>query len=230
MRARFCLLSAPIKLDLLSIWLCSALFLLRVSAQLPWSLKLQVYLWILEFLKVKWESDPSVIRPLSCGTSCHFEFRMQTPSLSLRLGLKPSFFTKLIVKDGSGDPETSHSRSAINLDCWGTSHYAPLLTLLSFTLNSRHLFFNQYCTNGLIWIIINLIELDCDCITMNWIIIGLNWINGPWDDVYCDLAIYEKKIKSHYLSFNSHVILWFQTLNLTTLCDESLSEKNNFIY
>ena len=29
------------------------------------ALRLQVYLWFPEFLKVKWEADPSVIRPLS---------------------------------------------------------------------------------------------------------------------------------------------------------------------
>jgi len=52
-------------------------------------------------------------------------------TLPLGLGLKLSFLIKLIVKDGSGDPETSHSYAAIGLDCWGTSHDAPLLTLLS---------------------------------------------------------------------------------------------------
>ena len=44
-----------------------------------------------------------------CGTSCQFGFRKQTPSLPLRLSLKLSFLRKLIVRDGSGDPETSHS-------------------------------------------------------------------------------------------------------------------------
>ena len=44
-----------------------------------------------------------------CGTSCQFGFRKQTPSLPLRSGLKLSFLIKLIVRDGSGDPETSHS-------------------------------------------------------------------------------------------------------------------------
>ena len=32
--------------------------------------KLQVYLLFPEFLKVEWEAEPSVIRPLSCGISC----------------------------------------------------------------------------------------------------------------------------------------------------------------
>jgi len=68
--------------------------------------------------------------PLS-ETSCQFGFRKQTPSLPLRLGLKLSFLIKHIVSDGSGDPETSHSYAALGLDCWGTSHDAPLLPLLS---------------------------------------------------------------------------------------------------
>ena len=38
-------------------------------------------------------------------------------SLPLRLGLKLSFLIKLIVRDGSGDPETCHSLAAIGLDC-----------------------------------------------------------------------------------------------------------------
>jgi len=66
-----------------------------------------------------------------CGTSCQFGFRKQTPSLPLRLGLKLSFLIKLIVRDGSDDPETSHSSAAINLDYWRTSCDAPLLTPLS---------------------------------------------------------------------------------------------------
>ena len=36
-------------------------------------------------------------------------FPNRAPSLPLRLGLKLSFLIKLIVRDGSGDPETSHS-------------------------------------------------------------------------------------------------------------------------
>ena len=32
--------------------------------------QLQVYLLFPEFLKVEWEAEPSVIRPLSCGISC----------------------------------------------------------------------------------------------------------------------------------------------------------------
>ena len=67
-----------------------------------------------------------------CGASCQFGFRKQTPSLPLRLGLKLSFFTKFIVRGGSGDLETSHSYAAIGLDCWGTSHDAPLLSRFSF--------------------------------------------------------------------------------------------------
>ena len=53
----------------------------------------------------------------------------QTAFTLLRPGLKLSFLIKLIVGDGSGDPETSHSYAAIGPDCWGTSHDAPLSTL-----------------------------------------------------------------------------------------------------
>ena len=53
-----------------------------------------------------------------------------TSFLSLRLGLKLSFLMKLIARDASGDPQTSHRYAAIGLDCWGTSDDAPLLTLL----------------------------------------------------------------------------------------------------
>jgi len=56
-------------------------------------LKLQVYLWFPEFLKVEWESEPSVIRPLSCGTSQNMSGK-QTPSLTLRLALKTFLFDK----------------------------------------------------------------------------------------------------------------------------------------
>ena len=57
-----------------------------------------------------------------------FRFRKQSPSPPLRLGLTLSFLIKLRVRDGSGDPETSHSYAAISLDFWQTSHDAPLLT------------------------------------------------------------------------------------------------------
>ena len=73
--------------------------------------------YFLEFLKVEWEAEPSVIRPLSCGTSCQQISGKQTPSQTLRLGLKLSFLTKLIVSSCSGDPETSHSYAAIGQDC-----------------------------------------------------------------------------------------------------------------
>ena len=46
-----------------------------------------------------------------------------------------TFLRKLIVRDGSGDSETFHSYAAIDLDCWGTSDDATLITLLSFTLH-----------------------------------------------------------------------------------------------
>ena len=36
------------------------------------ALKLQVFLWFPEFLKVEWEAEPSVIKPLSCGPSYHY--------------------------------------------------------------------------------------------------------------------------------------------------------------
>ena len=59
----------------------------------------------------------------------------RSPLYLLRLGLKPFFFTKSMVRVGSGDPETSHSYAAIGPDCWGSPHDASLLPLLSFTLH-----------------------------------------------------------------------------------------------
>ena len=53
---------------------------------------------------------------------------------NFKIRLKLSFLIRLTVRDGSGDPETSHSYAAIGLGCWGTSHDAPVLTLLSFYL------------------------------------------------------------------------------------------------
>ena len=66
----------------------------------------------------------------SCGTSCQYMSGKQTPPLTL--GLTLSSLIKLIVRDGSGDPKTSHSCAAIGLDCWQTSHDTPLLTVLFF--------------------------------------------------------------------------------------------------
>ena len=81
---------------------------------------------------------------VSIFTSSHFSSLITPPlylispfkhlkniSLSLRLGLILSFLTKHTVRDGSGYPETSHIYVAIDLDCWGSSHDAPLLPLLS---------------------------------------------------------------------------------------------------
>jgi len=59
------------------------------------------------------------------------QFTLSTISLPVRLGFKLSILTKLIVRDGSGDPETSHSYAAIGPNCWRSSHDAPLLSLLS---------------------------------------------------------------------------------------------------
>ena len=68
---------------------------------------LKVCIWVLPSTHHSCDS-PSLEEPAS------------TTSLSLRLGLKLS-----------GDPEKSHSYSAIGLDCWGTSHDTPFLMLLS---------------------------------------------------------------------------------------------------
>jgi len=39
--------------------------LLHIFPTELFALRLQVYLWLAEFLKVEWEAEPSVIRPLS---------------------------------------------------------------------------------------------------------------------------------------------------------------------
>ena len=71
------------------------ILLLDIFQTEHFALRLQVYLWFPEFLKLEWEAEPSVIRPLSCETSFQFGFRKQTPSLTLRLCLKLSFLKKL---------------------------------------------------------------------------------------------------------------------------------------
>ena len=82
----------------------------------------------------------------------------QTPSLPLRSGLKLSFFIKLIVGNGSGDPETSHSYAAIGLDCWGASSVTPFLTLISF---SPVWFLNYYVHVTLLWLLTCVSLLRC---------------------------------------------------------------------
>ena len=73
----------------------------------------------LEYLKVEWEAEPSVFRPLFYGTSFQFGFGRQTLSLLSRLGLKLSFLLKHIVRAGPGDPESSLSYAAIDVGCRG---------------------------------------------------------------------------------------------------------------
>ena len=65
--------------------------------------------------------------------------RGQTPSLRLRVGIKLSFLTKLIVRAGQARLGSALSYAAIGLDCWGTSHDAlssSLLLLLSICMHS----------------------------------------------------------------------------------------------
>uniref|UniRef100_A0A669B839 Reverse transcriptase domain-containing protein n=1 Tax=Oreochromis niloticus TaxID=8128 RepID=A0A669B839_ORENI len=83
------------------------------------ALALQAYLLFLEYLKVEWEGEPSVFRPLFCGTSFQFGFGRQILSPLLRLGLKLSFLLKHIVRAGPGDPESSLSYAAIDVGCRG---------------------------------------------------------------------------------------------------------------
>ena len=51
------------------------------------ALRLQAYLWFLEFSKVEWEAEPSVIRPPYCETGCQFEFEVG-PQSSFKFRLK----------------------------------------------------------------------------------------------------------------------------------------------
>lgn len=60
------------------------------------AIKLQAYLWFLQFLKVEWEAEPSAFRLLSCGSDSQPAFRRLTPSLILRLDLKLPFFLKIV--------------------------------------------------------------------------------------------------------------------------------------
>ena len=56
------------------------------------------YMWFLKSPKVEWEAEPSAIKLLSCGTIFQFRSWWQTLSLCLRVGLKISFLTRLIVR------------------------------------------------------------------------------------------------------------------------------------
>ena len=77
------------------------------------------------------------------------------------------FLTKLIVKDGSGDPETSPCYAAIGLDCWVTSHDALLLTLISFTLHVHiTLSLSLACVSlsqqvSLVWVMEVIVPFSC---------------------------------------------------------------------
>lgn len=50
------------------------------------ALRLQLYLWLLGYLKVVWEAEPSGIRHVVCGPSFQLGFGRQRPFLLLRLG------------------------------------------------------------------------------------------------------------------------------------------------
>ena len=82
---------------------------------------MQVYWWFLQYLKVEREAEPSAIRLLSCGTISQIRSEGQTPSLCLRVGLKLSFLTKLIVRSDLTRLGSALSYAAIGLDCRGTS-------------------------------------------------------------------------------------------------------------
>ena len=92
----------------------------------PCDPRTQGYLWFLEYVKVEWGAEPSIIRLLSCGTFFQFLSGGRTPSLLLRVGLKLSFLIKLIVRP---------SYAAIGLDCRGISHDALSLYLLFLSLS-----------------------------------------------------------------------------------------------
>lgn len=62
-----------------------------------------------------WESLQ--LSGLSHGSSSQFGFKRRTPSILLRLSLKLSFFIKLTVWAGSGDPEPSLSYAARSSHC-----------------------------------------------------------------------------------------------------------------
>lgn len=75
--------------------------------------------------RTEWEAEPFSFQAPLCGTIAQFGFRRPTSFLLLRLGLKISFLIKLILRSGSGDPESSISQTAIDPDCWGAlTHYA----------------------------------------------------------------------------------------------------------
>lgn len=66
--------------------------------------RMQDFYWFPESPKIDLEPEPSVIKLLSCGIRSQFGFGRQTPFAHLRVGLKPSSLTKLIVRVGPGEP------------------------------------------------------------------------------------------------------------------------------
>ena len=80
----------------------------------------------------------------------------QTPSLTLRLSLKLSFFIKFIVRDGSGGPETSHSWTAIGPDCLCQT-FSSFCSLFPLLFPNKTL-----CTFGII-LVINIV-----CVSFEW--------------------------------------------------------------
>ena len=65
-----------------------------------------------------------------------FEIRFKTSSLK-----------RFIVRDESADPEKSHSCVVVGLYYWGTSHNAPFLTLISFTLHVQMTLLSLTCVS-----------------------------------------------------------------------------------
>ena len=74
---------------------------LRADSQTIW------HMWKYQDLTAT--PDGQISNSLLSSESCQEMSGKQTPFPLLRSGLKLSFLIKLIVRDGSGDPETSHS-------------------------------------------------------------------------------------------------------------------------
>lgn len=70
-----------------------------------------------EYLKVEWEVEPSVVRPLFYGSRFQFGFRRPTPSLLLCFSKEESF--KPIVRVGADGHEPSLNSAGKGIGWWG---------------------------------------------------------------------------------------------------------------
>lgn len=99
------------------------------------ALRLQAYLWLLEFSKVELEIE--TCRALFCETSSKFRFGRQTYFSTFKSRIKTFLFDKVYkVGAGSVKPESSATPAGIGLGCHSVCYgllYTSLFTLCVYT-------------------------------------------------------------------------------------------------